>query len=234
MLPHERGSSFKRTCEMPDSGHLLPLALLHLRRRQAAHPVRGHRDPRCSTFVRPLDAPFEMPSSFRHSAAPSDSTFLQDPSANHHTSLEGSIMMIAGASLLKARAPDVSCAQLGSATPRARHCSPGRCSLNDMGLFFTPLYMTRQAPPCVLRIIIFCHQGAWPDSLLNYHLLSPIARASLNRAARPGFSWPAQAPLFGVANPVEICGVEEWSVAEGRSGAPRLSTAYNSPPGPAA
>ena len=79
---------------------------------------------------------------------------------------------------------------------------------------------------------IFCHQGAWPDSLLNYHLLSPIARASLNRAARPGFSWPAQAPLFGVANPVEICGVEEWSVAEGRSGAPRLSTAYNSPPRP--
>ena len=77
---------------------------------------------------------------------------------------------------------------------------------------------------------IFCHQGAWPDSLLNYHLLSPIARASLNRAARPGFSWPAQAPLFGVANPVEICGVEEWSVAEGRSGAPRLSTAYNPPP----
>ena len=115
--------------------------------------------------------------------------------------------------------------------------SPGRCSLNDMGLFFTPLYMTRQARPCVLRIIIFCHdlhQGAWPNSLLNYHLLSPIARASLNRAARPGFSWPAQAPLFGVANPVEICGVEEWSVAEGRSGAPRLSSAYNSPPGPAA
>ena len=113
--------------------------------------------------------------------------------------------------------------------------SPGRCSLNDMGLFFTPLYMTRQAPPCVLRIIIFCHdlhQGAWPDSLLNYHLLSPIARVSLNRAARPGFSWPAQAPLFGVANPVEICGVEEWSVAEGRSGAPRLSSAYNSPPRP--
>ena len=114
--------------------------------------------------------------------------------------------------------------------------SPGRCSLNDMGLFFTPLYMTRQARPCVLRIIIFrhdLHQGAWPDSLLNYHLLSPIARVSLNRAARPGFSWPAQAPLFGVANPVEICGVEEWSVAEGRSGAPRLSTAYNSlPPAP--
>ena len=79
---------------------------------------------------------------------------------------------------------------------------------------------------------IFCHQGAWPDSLLNYHLLSPIARVSLNRAARPGFSWPARAPLFGVANPVEICGVEEWSVAEGRSGAPRLSTAYNSPPRP--
>ena len=87
----------------------------------------------------------------------------------------------------------------------------------------------KSARPRALGIF---YQGAWPDSLLNYHLLSPIARASLNRAARPGFSWPAQAPLFGVANPVEICGVEEWSVAEGRSGAPRLSTAYNSPPRP--
>ena len=103
-------------------------------------------------------APFEIPSSFRHSAAPSDSTILQDQRENHHTSLAGSIMMIADAALLKARAADVSCAQLGSAT-RARDTvrSPGRCSLNDMHLFSTPLYITRQAPPCVLPIIIFCH-----------------------------------------------------------------------------
>ena len=108
--------------------------------------------------IRPLDAPFEIPSSFRHSAAPSDSTILQDQRENHHTSLAGSIMMIADAALLKARAADVSCAQLGSAT-RARDTvrSPGRCSLNDMHLFSTPLYITRQAPPCVLPIIIFCH-----------------------------------------------------------------------------
>ena len=91
-------------------------------------------------------------------------------------------MMIAAAALLKARAPDASCAQLGSAT-RARDTvrSPGRCSVNDMHLFSTPLYITRQAPPCVLPIIIFCHdlqQGAWPDSLPNYHLLSPITQCS--------------------------------------------------------
>ena len=58
----------------------------------------------------------------------------------------------------RSRSPDASCAQLGSAT-RARDTvrSPGRCSLNDMHLFSTPLYITRQAPPCVLPIIIFCH-----------------------------------------------------------------------------
>ena len=105
-----------------------------------------------------LVAPFEIPSSFRHSAAPSDSTILQDQSENHHTSLAGSIMMIADAALLKARAADVSCAQLGSAT-RARDTvrSPGRCSFNDMHLFSTPLYITRQAAACGPRIIIFCH-----------------------------------------------------------------------------
>ena len=96
-----------------------------------------------------LVAPFEIPSSFRHSAAPSDSTILQDQRENHHTSLAGSIMMIADAALLKARAADVSCAQLGSAT-RARDTvrSPGRCSFNDMHLFSTPLYITRQAAVC--------------------------------------------------------------------------------------
>ena len=182
MLPHERGSSFKRTCEMPDSGPLLPLALLHLRRRQAAHPVRGHRDPRCSTFVRPLDAHFELHSSFRHSAAPSDSTLLQDQRENHHTSLAGSIMMIADAALLKARAADVSCAQLGSAT-RARDTvrSPGRCSFNDMHLFSTPLYITRQAAVWASNHYLLprLHQGGWPDSLPNYHLVSPSTQGVL-------------------------------------------------------
>ena len=65
---------------------------------------------------------------------------------------------------------------------RATVRNPGRCSFNDMGLFSTPLYITRQAPPCVLRIIIFCHdlhQGAWLDSLPNYHLLSPVTQRVL-------------------------------------------------------
>ena len=63
----------------------LPLALLHLRRRQAALLDRSHAVPRRYAKIRPLDAPFEMHSSSRHSAAPSDSTLLQDKRANHHT-----------------------------------------------------------------------------------------------------------------------------------------------------
>ena len=94
MLPHERGSSFKRTCEMLDRVPDLPLALLHLRRRQAALLDRSHAVPMGDAKIRPLDAPFEIPSSFRHSAAPSDSTVLQHQRANYHISLEGSTMMI--------------------------------------------------------------------------------------------------------------------------------------------
>ena len=63
----------------------LPLALLHLRRRQAALLDRSHTVLRGRAKIRPLDALFEMPSSFRHSAAPSDSTLLQDQRENHHT-----------------------------------------------------------------------------------------------------------------------------------------------------
>ena len=85
MLPHERGSSFKSDAEMPDSGADLPLALLHLRERQAALLDRSHTVLMGDAKTRPLDAPFEMPSSFRHSAAPSDSTLLHDQRANHHT-----------------------------------------------------------------------------------------------------------------------------------------------------
>ena len=129
-----------------------------------------------------LVAPFEIPSSFRHSAAPSDSTILQDQSENHHTSLAGSIMMIADAALLKARAADVSCAQLGSAT-RARDTvrSPGRCSFNDMHLFSTPLYITRQAAVWASNHYLLprLHQGGWPDSLPNYHLVSPSTQGVL-------------------------------------------------------
>ena len=129
-----------------------------------------------------LVAPFEIPSSFRHSAAPSDSTILQDQRENHHTSLAGSIMMIADAALLKARAADVSCAQLGSAT-RARDTvrSPGRCSFNDMHLFSTPLYITRQAAVWASNHYLLprLHQGGWPDSLPNYHLVSPSTQGVL-------------------------------------------------------
>ena len=70
---------------MPDNGADLPVALLHLRRRQAALLDRSHAVPMSDAKIRPLDAPFEMPSSFRHSAAPSDSTLLQDQRENHHT-----------------------------------------------------------------------------------------------------------------------------------------------------
>ena len=63
----------------------LPLALLHLRERQAALLDRSHTVLMGDAKIRPLDAPFEMPSSSRHSAAPSDSTLLQDQRENHHT-----------------------------------------------------------------------------------------------------------------------------------------------------
>ena len=138
--------------------------------------------PLASRRICALVAPFEIPSSFRHSAAPSDSTLLQNQSENHHTSLAGSIMMIADAALFKARAPDVSCSQLGSAT-RARDTvrSPGRCSFNDMHLFSTPLYITRQAAVWASNHYLLprLHQGGWPDSLPNYHLVSPSTQGVL-------------------------------------------------------
>ena len=70
---------------MPDRVPDLPLALLHLRERQAALLDRSHTVLMGDAKIRPLDAPFEMPSSSRHSAAPSDSTLLHDQRANHHT-----------------------------------------------------------------------------------------------------------------------------------------------------
>ena len=83
---------------------------------------------------------------------------------------------------LKAPAPDASYAQLGSAT-RARDTvrSPGRCSFNDMHLFSTPLYITRQAAVWASNHYLLprLHQGGWPDSLPNYHLVSPSTQGVL-------------------------------------------------------
>ena len=66
---------------------------------------------------------------------------------------------------------------------RATVRNPGRCSLNDMRLFSTPLYIGPVKPHRVcfesLSSATTCTKGAWLDSLPNYHLLSPITQCVL-------------------------------------------------------